>query len=332
MSLHFCKRRRGTFCTFSSRRRRMNEHESNKDRRMNTWYREPLVHFLALGALLFGLYLLVNDDASTETDTQIVVTAADVEWLRQNWIRRWNRPPTLSELEGLVEAHIREEIYYREALALGLETDDTIIRRRLVQKMEFLSEDLGLLGEPPEEALRAFFEAHAEDYRLRPRLTFSHIYFNLDRGESARRDAEMTLSALQALASPPLSAPERGDDFMLPYEYTAQTPREIAQLFGQDFEQAILELESGAWSGPIASGYGLHLVYIATRTASDMPDLDQVREFVQRDFDNARREQMNESFFAMLRDRYDIEVDSTVLSAQNASNMPVEVALEEVGE
>ncbi len=135
-----------------------------------------------------------------------------MEWLRQNWTRQWNRPPTLSELEGLVEAHIREEVYYREALALGLETDDTIIRRRLVQKMEFLSEDLALLGEPPEEALRAFFEAHAEDYRVPPRLTFSHIYFNLDRrGESARRDAERALSALQALASPPLSAPERGD-------------------------------------------------------------------------------------------------------------------------
>ncbi len=300
---------------------------------MKTWYREPLVHFLALGALLFGLYLLVNDDASTETDTQIVVTEADVESLRQSWTRQWNRPPTQSELEGLVEAHIREEVYYREALALGLETDDIIIRRRLVQKMEFLSEDLALQVEPPEEALRAFFETHVEDYRVPPRLTFSHIYFNLDRrGESARRDSEEALSALQALASPPLSAPERGDDFMLPYDYTAQTPREVRQQFGEDFAQTVIDLEPGRWHGPIVSGYGLHLVHIAARTESEMPDFDRVREIVRRDFENVRREQMNDSFFAVLRDRYDIEVDSTVLSAQNASNMPVEVASEEVGE
>ncbi len=297
---------------------------------MKTWYREPLVHFLALGALLFGLYLLVNDNAAVEANTQIVVTEADVEWLRQNWIRQRNRPPTVPELKGLVEAHIREEVYYREALALGLEADDTIIRRRLVQKMEFLSEDLALQVEPIDEALRAFFEAHAEDYRLPPRLTFSHIYFNLDRrGEAARQDAEQALAALQALAAPPLSAPERGDGFMLPYDYVAQTPRDIAQQFGQDFAQAVVDLEPGAWRGPIASGYGLHLVRIEDRTEPRLPDFDQVREPVRRDFDNARREQMNEAFYATLRGRYDIEI----AAVPNATDVPVaETSAEEVGQ
>ena len=300
---------------------------------MKTWYREPLVHFLALGALLFGLYLLVNDDATVETDTRIVVTEADVEWLRQNWIRQWNRPPTAPELQGLVKAHIREEIYYREALALGLEADDTIIRRRLVQKMEFLSEDLALQTEPMEETLRAFFEAHAEDYRLPPRLTFSHIYFNLDRrGEAARQDAAQAMAALQAMTEPPLSAPERGDGFMLPYDYAAQTPRDIAQQFGQDFAQAMVDLEPGAWRGPITSGFGLHLVRIADRTASDLPDFDQVRDYVQRDFDTARREEMNEAFYATLRDRYDIEVEIADLAAPNATDMPIEEASAEGGQ
>ena len=237
------------------------------------------------------------------------MTQADIDWLHQNWIRQWNRPPTLPELQGLVEAHIREEVYYREALAIGLEADDTIIRRRLVQKMEFLSEDLALQVEPTDEALGAFFEAHAEDYRLPPRLTFSHIYFNLDRrGEAARQDAEQALAALQSMTEPPLSAPERGDGFMLPYDYTAQTPLDVANQFGQDFAQAVVDLEPGVWDGPIASGYGLHLVRIEDRTEPRMPDFEQVRDYIQRDFDTARREQMNEAFYAALRDRYEIEV------------------------
>ena len=299
---------------------------------MKTWYREPLVHFLALGALLFGLYLLVNDDASVETDTQIVVTEADVEWLRQNWIRQWNRPPTLPELQGLVEAHIREEVYYREALALGLEADDTIIRRRLVQKMEFLSEDLALQVEPTDEALHAFFEAHVEDYRLPPRLTFSHIYFSPDRrGEATRQDAEQALAALQAMAAPPPSAPERGDGFMLPYDYVAQTLRDVAHQFGQDFAQAVVDLEPGTWHGPVASGYGLHLVRIEDRTEPRMPTLDEVREQVQRDFDHARREQMNEAFYATLRARYEIEIEITDLAAPNATDMPMEETSVEAG-
>jgi len=282
--------------------------------------------------LLFGFYSLVNDDADGTSDMQIVVDDADVEWLRQNWIRQWNRPPTLQELQGLVDAHIREEVYYREALAIGLDSDDTIIRRRLVQKMEFLSEDLALAVEPTDEALLSFFEENAEDYLVPPLQTFSHIYFNFDRrGDAAQRDAEQALNALADMAPPPPRAPERGDGFMLPYDYTAQSPQDIARQFGQEFSLSVATLEPGLWHGPITSGFGLHLVYITERTESELPDFDQIRDFILRDFDTDRRKRMNEALYASLRARYDIDIQSTVLTDAEDRDPSVDGVSEEVG-
>ena len=127
---------------------------------MKSWHREPLVHFLFLGVALFGFCALVNDQPAVETDTRLVVGKSDFSWLRERWVRQWNRPPTESELQGLIEQYIREELYFRKALALGLDGADTIIRRRLVQKMQFHSKDLALQAKPTGETLLAFFEEH----------------------------------------------------------------------------------------------------------------------------------------------------------------------------
>lgn len=133
------------------------------------WYREPLVHFLAIGALLFGIYLWLNDPYATSNSMRIEVSANDVELLHARWIKQWQRPPTERELEGLIEAHIREEVLYREALALGLDSDDTIVRRRMAQKMEFLVADVAVPTEPDEAELRAYFETKQEHYHAKSR-------------------------------------------------------------------------------------------------------------------------------------------------------------------
>lgn len=277
---------------------------------MRSLHREPLVHFLALGMCLFGLYAIVNPGDAAETDTRIVVRESDLAWLSQGFAGQWNRQPTASEMEGLVEEFVREEVYYREALALGLETDDTIIRRRLVQKMEFLSEDLALAVEPTEEALREFFDEHSDNYRIPPRLTFTHIYFSPDqRGATADPDARRVLGELQAMSVPSPRAADLGDPFMLQYAYDRLIPDDIWRLFGRGFSEALASLEAGVWHGPLESGYGLHLVRIDDRVEDVLPPFEEVRELVQRDFDSDRRLQMNADFYAALRVRYEIEIE-----------------------
>ncbi len=276
---------------------------------MRTFLREPLVHFLAIGIGLFSVFALVNDSQPSETDTRIVVTDSDAEWLIQNFARTWDRQPSATELDHLIEEHIREEVYFREALALGLDTDDQVIRRWLVQKMQFLSEDIAMLSDSSDEVVRAFYEEHLEDYRLPPRLTFSHIYFSSDqRGEEVTRDAERIRVALNALPEPPVRAPDRGDRFILEHDYESVTPEEIGRLFGPDFGERLSSLGVGTWSGPITSGYGLHLVRIDVREEGYLPPFEEVGERVHLDFVNDRRLAMNEDFYDALRERYTVKI------------------------
>lgn len=140
------------------------------------WYREPLVHFLGIGALLFGAFALVNDEVGSVAENRIEITASNVERLREVWSKQWNRQPTETELKGLINSHIREEVLYREGLALGLDKNDTIIRRRLAQKMEFLFEDLAIQGKPTEEDLKAYFDRNKDKYLLPARKSFCLLH------------------------------------------------------------------------------------------------------------------------------------------------------------
>ena len=203
---------------------------------MKKWCKEPLLHFLMIGALIFVLFSIVNNDEMTVSNNKIVVSTDDIERLSSNWSRKWNRPPTVIELQGLVESFIREEVYYREALALGLDQNDTILRRRLMQKMEFLSNDLAELNTPDETALNDYFLDHQDKYELPARVTFTHIYFSRDKhGGQAVAKARTVLDDILAASSPVLRASYQGDPFMLQYDFTLETPFEVARLFGQGF-------------------------------------------------------------------------------------------------
>lgn len=273
------------------------------------WSREPLVHFLAIGAFLFAIYLWLNDPNQSSTSARIEVSANDIELLQARWMKQWQRPPTERELEVLTEAHIREEVLYREALALGLDNDDTIVRRRMAQKMEFLVADVAVPTEPDEAELRAYFKANQERYREPVKLSFTHIYFNPDRrGSGTQTDAEAELDRLQAAKQPPRRAGDLGDRFMLAHEYVKKGAPEIARDFGATFAQRLVELEPGAWQGPVASGYGLHLVYISDRAESRLPDFATVRERVKNDFLIDKRRQVNELAYRRLRERYEIVI------------------------
>jgi len=254
--------------------------------------------------VIFVVFSIVNKDEIDVSGNKIVVTAAEVERLSDNWSKKWNRPPTETELQGLVESYIKEEVYYREALALGLDKNDTILRRRLMQKMEFLSNDLAELNQPDESALNKYFLDNQEKYKLPARVSFTHIYFSLDkRGAKAFEDAKNLLSQLNDL-----SAPEKGDSFMLQYDFNQETPFEVARLFGTGFAEQLFTLETNTWQGPIESGYGLHLVRISEKIDSRTPELASVIEKVRTDLMFEQRKKMNKEIYERFKERYEIVV------------------------
>jgi hypothetical protein len=276
---------------------------------MKKLLREPLVHFLLLGAGLFLLSGLVGDRAGTDSN-EILITPGHVEHLVAGFTRTWQRPPTREELAGLVQDYVREEVYYREALAMGLDKDDTIIRRRLRQKLEFLSEDTAAQAEPTDEDLRAYLKQHAEAFRVDQRLTFSHVYLNPDRhGKNLERDAEKLLAHLNRVGAK-ADVAELGDPFLLNHTYEAVTTQEAARDFGEKFAATLGELPVGQWQGPVESGYGAHLVLVHERTEGRMPELEEVRDAVGREWTNARRLEANEKFYQALLQRYTVTIES----------------------
>ncbi|MBW1753117.1 MAG: peptidyl-prolyl cis-trans isomerase [Deltaproteobacteria bacterium] len=272
---------------------------------MKKWHKEPLLHFLIIGAVIFVVFTIVNKEGAAVSGNKIVVTATEIERLSGNWSKKWNRPPTETELKGFVESYIKEEVYYREALALGLDQNDTILRRRLMQKMEFLSNDLAELNQPDESALNKYFLENQEKYRSPARVSFTHIYFSLDkRGAMALEDSKRVLAELDVPR-----VPERGDSFMMEYDFVQETPFEVARLFGSGFAEQLFTLETNTWQGPVASGYGLHLVLISEKIDSRMPKLASVIEKVRTDWMFEQRQKMNKEIYEKFKERYEIVVE-----------------------
>lgn len=280
---------------------------------MRGWLASPAVAFVVIGALLFGLQALLSDRGEGDS-TRIEVTSAEVAVLSDYFTRQWNRPPTEQELRGLVDDYIRREVLYREALALGLDRGDEVIRRRMVQKLEFLTEDLASQLEPSDAALQTYFQENRERYRFPERRSFRHFYFNLDeRGEAGVSAAEAALAELRASPNAASRAREFGDPFMLSYEYRANSLQEVTREFGGRFAEALFELEPGGWQGPVPSSYGLHLVIVTEVEESSLPDLDEVTGYVLADYQREVRERAQEEVLAGLMERYEVEIDETAI-------------------
>ena len=275
--------------------------------RFTHFLKEPLVHFLVLGAGIFLLAALVGESDQDQPD-QIVVSVGQIDRLVETWQRTWQRPPTQAELEGLVEDHIREEILYREAIALGLDRDDTIIRRRLRQKMEFLPQDLVDQVEPTDAELRTYLRENADAYQVETRVSFQHIYLNLERrGTAAEGDARRLLADLKANGGP-VEPAVLSDPILLPYDLESLSESEVARLFGQEFASRLIEIAPGGWTGPLGSSYGLHLVRVREGLPARVPGLSEVRKAVKRDWQFMRRQELDDQFFRSLKERYVIEV------------------------
>jgi hypothetical protein len=270
--------------------------------------REPLVHFLLLGTALFGVFALLGDRGS-ERAGHIVVTPGHLEHLMVGFTRTWQRPPTAQELAGLIDDYIREEVLYREAVAMGLDRDDTIVRRRLRQKLEFLTEETAEMAAPSDEEFQTFLQQHLDTFRVEPRLAFRHVYLSRDRrGDAASAEARQLLMQLTR-GDAAMDTTALGDPFLLPPEFALVSRSEIVRLFGDAFATQLQHLELGRWTGPIESAYGLHLVCVLERVDGRIPALAEVREAVQHEWLAARRKAVNEQFYQRLRARYTVVVE-----------------------
>jgi hypothetical protein len=283
---------------------------------MKDWWKEPLVAFVAIGTVLALVWIVLSGVLATDEGRAIAIDEGEIELLASTFERQWQRPPTEQELRGLVDARVREEVLYRQALAMGLDRNDVVVRRRMVQKVELLTQDLATMGDPPEEELRAWFTQRAEDYRVPPLVSFRHVYFNEDRrGVAAEADAEALLASIRTGDVSDREALESGDRFMLAAEYRLRRPEEIAREFGTRFADAVATLEPG-WHGPIRSGYGLHLVLVTEREEGRIPEYERVRERVLTDYQRERRERANALLYEGLRNEYEVTIDEEALEAR----------------
>lgn len=282
--------------------------------------REPLVHFLLLGGVLFAADGMLVERATTEPG-KIVVSQVRIDHLTEGFARTWLRAPTAEELEGLIRDYIREEVYYREALAMGLDRDDTIIRRRLQQKLEFLSENIADLTPPTDEELRAFLQNHPDQFRSQPRFSFHQVYLSLERHrDSLAGDAEELLGQLRR--SNGSDASKLGDPSLLEHRFANVEVTEVAKQFGEKFASALNDLPLREWQGPVESSYGIHLVFVDGRTERRIPALEDVRDAVRRELLNVRRLESNKKFYDGLRKRYTISVEPARAITRDAK-MPV---------
>lgn len=265
--------------------------------------REPLVHFLLLGALLFAAYGWLNGSGFGARN-EILVTQPLVEGLVTQFERVWRRPPTAEERQTLIESWVRDEVFYREAIAMGLERDDPVVRRRLSQKVQFIL-DSGAPAAPTEAELQRWLDEHADTYRLDPTYVLQQVFFDASRhggnADAAVEAAKRALAANRKVA---------GDATMLPATLSGSAS-DVARNFGAEFETALRSLPVGSWQGPVRSSFGLHLVLLDGRTDGRLASLPEVRDAVARDLDQARAKAADEAYYRRLRDKYVVRIEGT---------------------
>ncbi len=235
----------------------------------------------------------------------ILVGSGQLEQLAARFQRSRLRLPTDIELAALIEGHVREEVYYRQALAMGLDRDDAVVRQRMRQKLEFLLEDLATETTPGDEQLIEFMQRHPEKFRQETRISFTQVFLNPDKHQDLAADAMQTLNRLNNGAPPETE----GDPTLLEQEFLLATQHQIARIFGDLFAQQIVVLEPGGWSGPFNSTYGDHLVRVSAKQTERFPALEEVRKQVERDYMVQRRLELKDITYQKLREGYEIIVE-----------------------
>lgn len=278
--------------------------------KIGSLWREPLLHFLLVGLLLFLVYGRVappSDDGN-----RILVSQSDIAALARQFQATWSRPPTPAELQGIVDSHVRDEILFREGAALGLLTGDPVIKRRVRQKLEVLIEEENKSGAVSDAELAAYLERNAAAFRVPPVLDFEQVVFD----PSAYGDAlESAMAASKAALNGGAPAASQGRGSMLPIRVEGLPLDRVARDFGDDFARALENAPVGSWIGPVRSGFGLHLVRISARTPGYVPGLDEARKAVTREWENERRQAALADNYARLLEQYEVVIEGESAAA-----------------
>ncbi|CAN7416897.1 peptidyl-prolyl cis-trans isomerase [Rhizobium sp. LjRoot258] len=273
--------------------------------------REPLLHFVLGGALLFAGYAGLEREQTDASGLEPVrIGEGEVRWLKETWANQWLRAPSTQELQGLVADLVSEELLAREAREMGLDRNDTIVRRRLAQKLKFLVEDTSGLIEPKEAELRQFYETNAARFQSGARVSFTQIFFNPALRKDAFSDAKTALAELQASGDTDPAATV-GDRLLFDAEIRDADEQAVSNMFGPEFARAVFALSPGRWSEPVKSGYGLHLVSIAYTSAAKHPPFEEVRDEVLQEWRREKERDVNRDYLARLREKYGVVLDAS---------------------
>lgn len=294
--------------------------------------RDPLLHFIVAGGLVFAAWSAFAPEAQQAADPmRVELTKDEMKQIALSQVAQGLPLPDAGQLQSLGEDRAMQRILAREAVSFGLDRDDEIIERRLAQKMAFLLADLSSLTPPSHEELAAWYAAEADRFTQPPRVSFRLLYFSPDgRGDAAAQAA--AAAALPAVADLAIDAPAPagvGDRFMFQDFYGGRTPEEIGKAFGPDFAAALLTLEPGRWSGPVRSGYGWHLVRIETLVPARVPALDEIEADVRAAWTEERYAEIRKRAEDEMRARYTVVVpalepsDLIDLSAPRTSAVPL---------
>ena len=265
--------------------------------------KDPFSHFIIIGILLFVSYQIITPDEQ-QLDNQITISEKEVGNIIVNWKKRWNSAPTTAQLTNLIEQQIREEILYREALMLNLQQGDTVIRRRLADKMAFIVNDIVVPTQATDKQLQDFMKKFPDKFLIAERISFKHYYFNPD----LYSDKEMQVALLIAKQQLIKGLPVASDDFAGKSEFNLLPEHQIARLFGREFPQKLTSLSVDEWSEPIQSGYGKHLVKISQRSEGALAQLDDIRDYVLQEWRAQQQITANIEVYQSLRSNYEIDI------------------------
>jgi peptidyl-prolyl cis-trans isomerase C len=271
--------------------------------------REPLVQFLLIGTCIYAAYAFYGAPPEAIDDKAVIVNSARVESFIGQWEKRWNRPPTRQELDGVIEKFVHDDILYRQAIAMGLDKDDPVTRRRMAQKLEFLTSDIALFKEPAVAELEKYFKDHQARYREADRITFRHVFIDPDlRGDSTLDDAAELLAQLRAAGEPDTPVLESGDRLMSQDFFDKASQLDVQRELGSGFAEAVMGLEPRKWHGPVLSGFGVHLVYILALQPAPQPAFEDVRSVVLADWQKEQQERFNADFYESLKSGFEIVI------------------------
>ncbi len=267
--------------------------------------KEPFFHFIGIGVLLFLLYGLVND--KTASKNTIIINDFDVSSLISKWEMQWKRPPTEKELQNLINLNIKQEVFYQEALNMNLDHNDEIIKRRLSQKMQFLSNDIAAMIEPTENELKLYYNEHADKYLTPPSYSLYQITFSPDNRKDNYKDAIETLKQFPNATFDEMK--QWGDALPFNYYFEDINANEFGLQLGSKFPEALKEQGLNKWVGPIPSGFGYHLVFITEKTEPYLSELNLIKKEVLRDFEYVNKKEIDDLMYKELKKKYNIEID-----------------------